>query len=396
MSDKISFNVYVEKKSKHKLNEDQIRIQLRYIADAAARNESRGFIGKVQRKSVEPSEIDNDPEDYKYLYKARIRLVATKSRSEETANKAFEAAERVVQAAASAKEWTYVGQQSFVQEEGQAGALEAEGVNLDRPPFALPDLTPELIQKHFGNLYDREAHIRLIHDSARTHVNSGGEYRTHVLLYGPAASAKTTLLHGFKEMFEGGKDHERVMVVDATTTSKAGFEIKLMQMAQDGLLPEFVYIEEIEKQMKRVPAVFNCLLSIMDSRGTISRTNARVGSITRATPVTVWATSNDEDFIKHYDSGAIWSRFQRRIRCEAPSRDRVRQIMTDKVLLYPEGKLEWVEPALILGWDILNSKDPREIIALALDGKDRLLTGEFQKDILAVTEPYPKEKVEMD
>lgn len=383
-NDRFTFSVYVGKKSKNQLNDAQIGIQLKHIADAAARNKQRGFVGKVQRKTVEPVEIFNDPEGYKYEYKARIKLFAMKSRSEETARKAFEQTEEVLKTASNAKEWTYIGE--YLEEEGSVTASE-------RPPFVLPELTDDLIQTHLGTLYDREPHIRLIHDSAFTHMKSGGKFRTHVLLYGPAASAKTTLLSGFKAMYEQD-GVERVMMIDATTTSKAGFETKLLSMASDGLLPEFIYIEEIEKQMKRVPAVFNCLLSIMDSRGTISRTNARIGSVTKETPVTVWATSNDEHFIKSYDSGAIWSRFQRRIKCEAPSRERVIQIVNDKIKNFPDGKAEWIIPAVELGWDYLGSRDPREIVALTLDGKDRLLDGTFQKDIKATTEPYVEEKPE--
>lgn len=321
-----------------------------------------------------------------FKYEARIKIIATKSRSEETARNAFNDCQIVLKTAASSKGWEYVGEQDSKEIE--------EVVSLERPKFILPSLTPEVINKHFGKLYDRDPHIRLIHDSAATHFASNGEFRTHVLLYGPAASAKTTLLTGFKELYEPDGT-ERVLMIDATTSSKAGFETTLLNRAVDGLLPEFIYIEEIEKQMRRVPAVFNALLSIMDSRGMISRNNARIGHVTRKTPVTVWATSNDEHFIKNYDSGAIWSRFQRRIRCDQPTREMTYRILEDKIKSFPEGKTEWIIPALIVGWDVLGSRDPREIIAIALDGKDRLLDGSFQRDLLAVTEPYVKEdKVE--
>jgi hypothetical protein len=380
----IPFHVIVRKFSQNKLNEDQMRVQLKYIAEAAQRNRSYGFKAGIQRKPIEAIELPEDhtvdgvATGFKYEYQARINMRNMKARTDDVAQKYFEAALKQVKSAASTKQWEVLGEQR----ELDAAVMEAE-----RPPFILPELTEERVAKYFGSIYDRDPHIRLIYDSARTHVESDGSFRTHVLLYGPAASAKTSLLMGFKDMFEED-GQERVLQIDATTSSKAGFETMLLNRAIAGLLPEFIYIEEIEKQMKKVPAVFNALLSIMDSRGMISRNNARIGHVQRKTPITVWATSNDEYFIKHYDSGAIWSRFQRRLRCETPSRELLTLIVKDKIADYPGGKLEWVDPAVALGWDVLGTHDPREVIAIALDGKDRLLDGSFQEDVLATTEPF--------
>jgi hypothetical protein len=67
------------------------------------------------------------------------------------------------------------------------------------------------------------------------------------LLYGPPASAKTSLFKAFKALYE--KDGwERVVVIDG--------------YAKDETLPDVLVIEEVEKQD---PKNLRCLLSVMAS-----------------------------------------------------------------------------------------------------------------------------------
>jgi hypothetical protein len=45
----------------------------------------------------------------------------------------------------------------------------------------------------FGAVWERDVHIRLVRASAKRFAHSGRRQASHVLLYGPPASAKTSL-----------------------------------------------------------------------------------------------------------------------------------------------------------------------------------------------------------
>jgi hypothetical protein len=107
------------------------------------------------------------------------------------------------------------------------------------------------------------------------------------LLYGPPASAKTSL---FKALYEKN-GWERVVVIDGHAMTKAGLEEWLREKAKDETLPDILVIEEVEKQD---PKNLRCLLSVMAS-GYLCKLNAKIGREEAQTPLLVWATCNDED-----------------------------------------------------------------------------------------------------
>jgi hypothetical protein len=102
----------------------------------------------------------------------------------------------------------------------------------------------------------------------------------------------------------------------------------------------------------------------------------------------VWATCNDENFIRHWRGGAIWSRFSKVLHCSRPSRQLMRRILLDTVERM-DGDPDWAELALQFAYDVMPSvvgramEDPREIKGL-LDGRDRLLNFSYQNDLLAI------------
>jgi hypothetical protein len=103
---------------------------------------------------------------------------------------------------------------------------------ISRTDVALPPLTPDVYAMFFSRLYNREPQIRIIYDSANLAVRTGFKERHHVLLRGPAGTAKTELFTGFSEFV--GRD--KVWHVDATTLTKAGLERELVNRSKDGVL----------------------------------------------------------------------------------------------------------------------------------------------------------------
>jgi hypothetical protein len=114
-----------------------------------------------------------------------------------------------------------------------------------------------------------------------------------------------------------------------------------------------------------------------------ARYRARIRLKVQATKVAVWGTCNNDGLLQRFHDGALWSRFTHKLRCVRPSRELLRTILLREVAERPEANPLWAEKALEFGWDILQARDPREIIGL-LDGRDRLLTGEYQADYLTV------------
>ena len=75
--------------------------------------------------------------------------------------------------------------------------------------------------------------------------------------------------------------------------------------------------------------------------------------------------------------GALASRCKNKIYFPRPTEETIKKILFRDVQ-ENGGKIEWVEPALLLAKE-LNIDDPRVIISF-LSGGDRLLDGSYQKD----------------
>lgn len=377
------WDVLLERRTQNRLNEDVTKKKLRHIAAAAERNKAFNFRARVSKWS-EPVEILGEDQQPQYLYRMKIRLEKVNVRSTDAANKQYERILGVATKSANRHQWQVVdGSYSPGVEEGsEKEALEP--IVEPRPVFQLPDLTEDAILRHFSGVYERDAHIRLVHDSMKTYSKTGGATRSHILLHGLPAGCKTTLFKRFKSFYEEGSEVERVVMVDGPTMSKAGLENWLLDLAESGLLPEVVIIEEIEKQnMDNLLT----LLSLMGS-GYISKMNARVGKREALANCAIWATCNDSSLLKGFRNGALWSRFTHKLHCKRPGRDLMLKILLRQVDELG-GKHEWADKAIEFAYETIPSifskpwDDPREIIGL-LDGGDRLLDKSYQKDKLEV------------
>jgi hypothetical protein len=360
----------MQKYAKIRIPDETLTQVLTGIAEAAARNKKLGLA--VEEVEVRLPEMVDGPEGGTRLrYSARIRLRQTRAKSPERALQCFRHAFGVLARRAATKGWEVLGEPP-----GDPASLPA--TRPPRPPLQLPDLTPEVVGEAFAGVYEREAHVRIIHDAVRTFVATGRRQASHVLLHGEPAAAKSTLFRAFKALYERGSEVERVVFIDAQTMTRAGLEDWLLLRAEEGSLPEIIVLEELEKQGE---AVLLPLISVMGS-GYLAKTNARVGRRVEHMPLLVFGTCNNAKRLRAFHDEALWSRFTHKLECRRPGRALMKEILVREVA-ERGGSAAWVEPALALGYEVLKTDDPRELIGL-LDGGDRLLTGEYQRDYVSV------------
>jgi hypothetical protein len=113
-----------------------------------------------------------------------------------------------------------------------------------------------------------------------------------------------------------------------------------------------------------------------------------VGQRKQLANMLVFATCNDETLVRRWRNGAIWSRFAKKLHCARPSLELMRRILLDTVERVG-GNPAWADKAMEFAYEVMPEvmgfvmDDPREIKGL-LDGRDRLLDGSYQLDLLAI------------
>lgn len=388
------WEIALERRTRNRLNADITQRKLRSMAKLFEQNKSLGFTGTAAKLKDPEKVTDPESREEVYSYHAKIRVEREVSQAEsDTVNKQFEYCLDLLNKQATLDGWC-VSKRIVVTDDFPAisgdgsyklpliGDVEEEADS--RPPIEIPELDENAYRQFFGGVYEREAHIRMIHDSMLMYQRSKGERRSHVLLEGGPATAKTTLFERFKIFYEHGlpDDLERVAFIDGPTMSKAGLENWMMQMAVSNKLPEVVCVEEIEKQnMDNLLT----LLSVMGS-GYIMKTNARIGRMKQLAKCVIWATCNDKQLLKGFRNGALWSRFTHKLHCKSPTRELMEKIVRD-MCIKCGGDLRWVKPIIRFAYEeVIQATgvpmtDPREVLGL-LDGGDRLLDGSYQQDFL--------------
>lgn len=388
------WEILLERRTKNRLNADITQRKLRTIAKAAESNPSLGFEGHTSKLREPRRGLDGTEEVY--VYATRIVVANNHAVDHEDADSTFrQVILPAIQKQAETDGWGLKSDEEIVAVKTISGltgnstydvpATVLSETNDFRPPFELPVLDGNAHDQFFFGVYEREAHIRMIHDSIRAYVNSGGEQRSHILLEGRPACCKTILFERLKLFYEhnGPPGIERVAFIDGPTMSKAGLENWMMQMAVSGKLPEIVCVEEIEKQnMDNLLT----LLSVMGS-GYIMKTNARIGRLKELAKCVIWATCNDKQLLRKFRDGALWSRFTHKLHCRRPSKELMTKIVHDKVAKMG-GDPRWADAVIQFCYEDVKARigiaivDPRAILGL-LDGGDRLLDGSYQEDYLA-------------
>jgi MoxR-like ATPase len=358
----LRFDIELEKEYRNTPNKVMVQTQLDRLAKVCKRNKSYKF-SVTTPKILEPESFDTiqPRQDGTFLVKARLRLLKRNFRSEDKVRSDFNQVYKNLQAAARMQQWKMA-------EQGEKDAVEDLGK--DRLPLIVPQLSPEVLNDYFGKIYERDAHIRLIHDSLTIAVDTKFKVRGHCLLFGEPGSCKTTIFKAFKSWIEKIQEYERVSILDSTAATKAGLIKFIKERARAGLLPE---IEKVNQDN------LHSLLSLMDDRASIEKTNFRDQSKEDA-PVLVFATCNNEQVLQQFHHGALWDRFIHKMRCRRPSAEILIRILIDKVKELPNYNIVWATEAKKLA-DKLEIQHPREVIGL-LDGRDRLLDGSYEKDLL--------------
>lgn len=399
------WDIVLTRRTVNKTNYQITTKALKWVAGAATVNKKLGFTARL-KKLEEPDTLPaQSADDSVWLYHARIRLEREGDPNLDTVKKALEHVMGRLRKRAEKKGWTVEGQPSVGRagpslshdnhdshgqqdQQDQAETQDKEMVD-PFPPFVLPGLDDEIMRDHFGDIYERDAHIRIVHRAVETSLNSHGKVLSHVLLYGLPGACKTKLMESFKTFYEKDEQgtFERVAFVDGTTMSKAGLEKYLLALAGTGTnkstnrLPVVLVVDEIEKQpMDNLL----CLNNVMGS-GVLTRLNAFTGNVRVPAIFTVVGICNDEKMLKDFRNGALWSRFTHKLYCARPSRIIAREILEQIAVDIGCGDhaREMADAALRFGWDQLGQRDIREIKG-HLDGREDLLSGLWQKDKLTV------------
>lgn len=253
-------------------------------------------------------------------------------------------------------------------------ALDDDGIsaNITSDMIGYVDVEiPEDWDSYFGHLFGRDAHIARIRGAIEAGILSDFNNRFHMALVGPPGCGKSDICRSLQKAL--GED--AVMEYDATAMTGAG---AIKDLTEREILPRILVVEEIEKADEKSLAF---LLGLMDMRGEIRKTTART-KIQRDTKLLVIATVNNYEKFKGMNAGALESRFANKLGFSRPSRDQLAMILTREVQKI-NGNADWIKPTLDYCEDH-NITDPRQVISLALCGRDGWLNGSYA-DMLAET-----------
>lgn len=234
---------------------------------------------------------------------------------------------------------------------------------------------------HFNRLFGRDAQIRRV--LAALSLAKVTEYRKrpHMLFCGDPGGGKTEMTRCMQNML--GKENEAWLRYDAPAMTKAGALEDLMSSSK---VPPILFLEEIEKV--ETDHALRWLLGLMDERGTIQRTNYRVGNQAKNVRMVVVATCNDVSLLKKVMYGALYSRFKGNvINFPYPDHETMRAILSRELKDVPHSNPKWIDEAMSFGYEELGIRDPREVIAIMNVGGNGLIDGQFQKDYLHTMHP---------
>lgn len=240
---------------------------------------------------------------------------------------------------------------------------------------------------YFRHIYGVNPQIRTLLSSVKSGADSNGQQRDHCVLWGHAGCGKTTTLLALEQLL----GPRCILRLDATSTSRAGIEELVFEKYEEyedvhgrlTKMPPVVLCEEIEKADEGGLQIW---LGALDSRGEVRKNKFRRTKMRKVRILFICTVNNKRKFDMMMGSdgteaGALSSRCVTEIYFPRPKRDVLRRILQDRIE-ESGGDLAWIEPALNLGSE-LGYSDPRKYRSL-LAGGERLLTGEYQADRLAI------------
>lgn len=355
------YEITLEKEAARQVASDVIGRQITKITEralGAGRGSKQGWeLAKIPRVSKRQT-------DDGWLYTCKLRFVKNARKvADKVVEQQFAYIQKIVEAASPSRGW------GAKTESGKGGSTP------EAPAKKLADVKVEQ-GKYFSHIYDRDAAINVVLSSLKAAKASNYHNRFHCLLWGPPGCGKSEILAACKQMI----GPEGYLMFDATSTTQAGAERILLQSAN---IPPVMLVEEIEKTSEDS---LRWLLGILDHRGEIRKTNYNVGSARRQVRMLCIATANDKKKFDQALAGALSSRFPHKIYCPRPDEALLRKILAREVEK-AGGDKRWIDPAIEHCKDAENTDDPRRIIAVCLSGREKLLNGSFQKDLLKTTAP---------
>lgn len=354
----------LEKEAGKKLSDDKIHDQLTEIMRRilSAGRDKRGWTAELTKITVQGA--------LPYKYRAYIDLNNSSGRS--TIEQEFENIIKIVANAGKVTKWVV---ESY---EDVKGNTKSPGEALESRGFVgyAPLDIPKNWRKYFEQIYERDDQIEIVVSAIEAAIKSNWRHRFHVVLWGPPACGKTEIVRAVKNMVGDNS----VLEFDATSTTQAG---AIKELSDRDELPRILAVEELEKADDNS---MRWLLGVLDFRAEIRKTTARA-QIQRDVRMLCISTVNDYEQFNKVMFGALASRFAHKVYCPRPT-DTILRMILKREIETVGGKLSWIDPTLKYAKKFDEPiTDPRRITAIALSGRDELLTGKFQKKLDAVHGP---------
>jgi len=384
--------VVLERVTERRINLEKVKSQIQRIAGRSIKG-SRGRGWSYTIKSILRPEEKNG----KWCHTVQLSFEPTTQRAS-VQEKLPEILEKLASTGATTamqgRPWVIVEPAGYSNVAAKAVDDHAEHLirkkNADEPKeLGEINLVPS---DEFDHIYDRQHQIARIFNSLELAKLTNFQKRTHCLLNGPPGCGKTEILEGFKRML--GESGEAYLSFDGSNMTRAGVVEELLSASH---VPPILIIEEIEKCEEQH---LRWLMSIMDKRGEVRRTNYRVGTQAKNVRMVVLATANNVELLERYMGGAIASRFDAKIYCPRPSEDVMRQILLREIKgIDPsnvDGNPEWVEGTIEFLYDKWGITDPRSLISFCTGGRDKIITGVAQQEWEATLDPAEQKKLKLD
>lgn len=261
-------------------------------------------------------------------------------------------------------------------------------------PFVLPKW--DIFKTYFKHLFGMEDYVLTIYTTLEAAVKSNWRKRVNLAFIGPPACGKSELCKALVKALSEGV----VLEMDGTATTAAGARDKIAKAIE---MWRVIVLEELEKQDDTQT---NWLLSVLDMRGEVKNVTKR-GSIEKECHMIGICTVNDEAAFRKMNKGALASRFPLPLQFLRPSDEVLHKILARDI---PEvepftgdelcevcgkqngGSHRWIVPTLKFA-KVMQTTDPRKVVAFALTGREGLLDQTFQTRMLRIMKPEPKSEL---
>jgi hypothetical protein len=387
-----TFIISLEKKQSKRTDTETIKRQLIEIA-------TRGVAGKRAVWSF--SEISGFENPLTVgdgiLYKATISFRRRKLANTEMLDAEMHAISEFMAKSGVSMKWSVKETKpSWITEKSDDGDEANDFVDFDRSlsfdEITIPEVlihgSDEEIEDYpaFSDIYGRAAHVRTMAASMQTVILTKGKRRNHLVLHGLPGCGKSSLFHAWQNSVLPKGSYIRI---NANSSTKAGLEDLFLSRLRDVGTPPFLFVEEMEKTL---PDILTIWLSILDERAEVRKIVHRKLRYAEVRSL-VFATVNDKMLFDRLmagrpgNPGALSSRMTGLYVPRPDEAVMARILRRDIDIFYPEAGVnreDWVRACLELAKQV-KTTDPRKIVTF-LDGRNRLLTEEYQRDIVTLYE----------